>query len=266
MKFTISDCMSRINQALNYPAISYEDVSHFFDQAITELNTSLRISLPTVTEMRFENIFKVSEAPNVVALTKSPTAKIEVVDTVPEGAPSSTGNTIVYYYNASYRFDSSFYIYKNNTWTAFKKAYGIFRGDAFEFFDLYGEAPAYKKVPLEFVSEFSLTEYLPVDWIILFLIPYVCFKFSVRNGDSGGVFNDEFTQGFQQLQTSYNVPNSVVLSTVAHKPAYKSLVESSLHDLTRTVQTRAIFDDMKVPNGIHTIHGAGVFDLGGWGV
>lgn len=268
MKFTISDCISRINQALNYPAISYEDVSHFFDQAITELNTSLRVSIPTVTEMRLENTFKIAEGPNTILVNPSPLETklpILVVDKAPTETPDSLTWPIAYY-RAPSPLNRKFYIYKNGACTPVNKAYGVDRlGRCFETIALDGYA-VWREVQPEHVTEFSLTDYLTTDWIILFLIPYVCFKFAVRNGDNGALFSDEFTQGFQQLQTSYNVPNNVALNTVAHRPAYKHLVEANLHNLSRVVQVRAIYDDMKVPNGIHTVHGEGIFDNGGWGL
>lgn len=269
MKITISDCISRINQALNYPAISYEDVSHFFDQAIAELNTSLRIALPNVTEMRFENTFRISEHEDTIPLNPAPNSSetatyvsnvenIGNLPTPPDGWP-------IRYYCATNFLDRVFYIYKNGSWKPVQKAYGVdSSGRGYETVKA-GEMAAWREVPLETVTEFDLTTYLPTDWIILFLIPYVCFKFAVRNGDNGALFSDEFTQGFQQLQTSYNVPNTVTLSTVAHLPAYKQQVLDNIGNLNVKVTTRAISEKMRVPNGIRTISGATFMD-GGWGI
>lgn len=266
MNFTISDCVSRINQALNYPSISYEDVSHFFDQAISELNTSLRISLPTITEMRLEHTFKVSERPNTVILKTDPNADIDVVNTEPTSAIE--GKNIVYYVNEKYsKFSWGFYIWNGTAWDFHKRAYAVTPGGSCAYEAIPVDTYAvWREIPYETVSEFSLTEYLPTDWIILFLIPYVCFKFAVRNGDNGALFSDEFTQGFQQLQTSYNVPNTVVLSTVAHKEAYRKIVKDNLSNLNIKVPTRAVFDSMKIPNGVRVVHGEGFFDSGGWGI
>lgn len=264
MKFTLSDCMSRINQALNYPSLTYEDVSHFFDQAISELNTSLRIALPTVTEMRFENTFNILNSPNLIKVKILP---ITTVSSPPTEAPSASGSNIVYYYNKGSLLDNAIYIFKNGAWKAVEKAYGLApSGTLYETHVLDDEAGFVKiSDPVRF-REFSLTEYLPTDWIILFLIPYVCFKFSVRSGDNGALFSDEFTQGFQQLQTSYNVPNDVILSTVAHLPAYHTIAASNLSNLNITVTTRAITEDMRVRNGISKVYGDNVFDAGGWGI
>ena len=74
------------------------------------------------------------------------------------------------------------------------------------------------------------------------------------------------TQGFQQLQTSYNVPNTVQLSTVAHLPAYRKLVEDNLDNLRKEVPTRAIYQNMMVRNGISVVRATALFDTGGWGI
>lgn len=267
MKFTISDCISRINQALNYPSISYEDVSHFFDQAIAELNTSLRIALPTVTEMRLENTFKVSDSPNVVVISKARDNPVSSVSEVPEEAPVDGIVPVVYYVGGT-RLDRAFYIWKGTKWEKVDKVYGLVPGgdSAFELIAVDYTYAVWHEIPMERVVEFSLTDYLTTDWIILFLIPYVCFKFAVRNGDNGALFSDEFTQGFQQLQTSYGVPNSVALNTVAHLPAYRKLATENLNDLRKKVPTRAITGDMRIPNGVKTVHCNNLFDHGGWGI
>ncbi len=280
MKFTISDCMSRINQALNYPALAYEDVSHFFDQAISELNTILRISLPSVTEMRVENTFKVTDSPDCVALTTSPATSqsIPITENNPSRKPSiirdlsgEVINTKVAYYRDPETYaNNTLCVKKYEVWEPVEKVYGF-----------YAESPAKSQVytavvvgyyhaywvetPNESVAKFSLTDYLPVDWLILFVIPYVCFKFAVRNGDNGALFSDEFTQGLQQLQTAYNVPNFVTLNAVAHLSAYRDLVKANLNDLRKQVNTRAITEAMKVPNGIGKTYFS-VLDSGGWDV
>ena len=268
MKFTISDCISRINQALNYPAISYEDVSHFFDQAIAELNTSLIIALPTVTEMRLEHIFRISDSPNTIVLASKPTEIVEGSAEIPTVAPTGSASRVVYYTGAESRLNRKFYIWKDSVWTPVDKVYGIVSGgrSAYELVPVDYSYGTWYEIPLEHLVEFSLTEYLTTDWIILFLIPYVCFKFAVRNGDSGALFSDEFTQGFQQLQTSYSVPNNVTLSTVAHLPAYKNIVVENLNNLRKIVNTRAITEDMRIRNGVGAIYGANIFDNGGWGI
>lgn len=266
MKFTISDCISRINQALNYPAISYEDVSHFFDQAISELNTSLRVSIPTVTEMRDEHTYDITKHPDAVVIQEPAVSGIQSVSEIPQSAPGASDPKIVYH-NSGPVLDRRLYVF-SGSWKSYNKLYGIVSGKdyAFESIIVHYDYAVWRKIPIEYLREFSLTEYLPIDWINLFLIPYVCFKFAVRNGDSGALFSDEFTQGFQQLQTSYNVPNEVTLSTVAHLSAYTDIVKDNLANLDVKVSTRAITEDMKALNGIRKVYGVSVYDSGGWGI
>lgn len=267
MQFTITDCISRINQALNYPAISYDDVSHFFDQAIAELNTSLRIGLPLVSEMRAEHTFKISDNPNCIFIPSDAVlSSIDAVSELPE-APEDGDLPVVFYVDSDNALNSVFYIYREGSWHTADVVYGI-KPDrtSFQAIRIGNTAAAWVEVPYTYLKEFSLTEYLPTDWIVLFLIPYVCFKFAVRNGDGGELFSDEFTQGFQQLQTSYNVPNVVELTTVAHLPAYRELVKEHLNDLRITVATRAVTEEMRIRNGVQKINGVSVYDHGGWGI
>ena len=272
MKFTLNDCMSRINQVLNYPAVAYGDISHFFDQAIAELNTSLKIALPSVLEMRAEHTFKVTSDSSVVRLKELPTSNTTLNhSTFVPSLPPTEGASFGRYVCSNDFSDRKFYKWDGNTWAATDTLYGIYVDDS-------GALTTYVAVPIttsiavwapveqSHVTEFDLTEYLPLDWWTLFVIPYVCFKFSVRNGDSGELFADEFTQGFQQLQSSYNVPNAVRLSAVAGKPAYAELVKQHLAQLgTTMVFTRAIYEDMRVGNGIASVYG-GFYENGGWGV
>ena len=271
MKFTISDCISRINQALNYPSVTYEDVSNFFDHAIAELNTSLRIALPTFKEMRLENRFRVSDSPDTVIL-KTPPNESEPILSInydpnnpPEGSENILGDVV--YYVGGEKLKRTLYIRRGTTWKAVKTVYGILNGGAaYSLVIVDNSYAVWCEVPMEQVVEFDVTDYLASDWILLFIIPYVCFKFAVRNGDTGSLFSDEFTQGFQQLQTSYNVPNTVQLSTVAHLPAYRKLVEDNLDNLRKEVPTRAIYQNMMVRNGIGVVRATALFDTGGWGI
>lgn len=269
MKYTLNDCVSRINQALNYPAVAYEDVYHFFDQAIAELNTNLRIALPNVSEMRAEHTFDILEQENnVVRLTALPdnTTLIPYSTNVPSTAPES-GSEGVYVCGDSFS-DRAFYKWDGDTWNLVDKLYAIYVTSS--------DTQTYIAVPITktcavwapvnqtHCAEFDLTEYLPIDWWTLFIIPYVCFKFSVRNGDSGELFADEFTQGYQQLQSSYSVPNTVQLLSVVGRPAYNALVKQHIGNLGgTTVFTRAIYEDMRVGNGIPSVYG-GFYEIGDW--
>lgn len=259
MEFTLNNCVSRINQALNYPSLAYEDVYHFFDQAIHELNTSLKIALPTVTEMLAENEFRVEDQPNLVNLA----------DMQEDGLTFEPGKQY-----GNYAYDPvlgkyPFVLYAGESSTRLPGLYGYKFDTELGAYDTYATivlgGNAYWQKITDTSSEVYLTEYLPFDWWTLFVIPYVCSKWAVRNGDESAHFVDEYVQGFQQLQNSYNVPNRVKLSSVAGRHAYKKLVEERLPNLNAIVFTRAIYEDMKVGNGIAPVYG-GFYETGGWGV
>lgn len=265
MKFTLNDCISRINQALNYPSIQYEDVSHFFDQAIAELNTSFRIGLPSVTEMRFENTFKITESPNTILLTSSPTAD----NAIPTVSDLSTATAQVVYYvksGGTEKYENSLYVKKNGNYEPVSELYAFSFGKAYVAVPVAFSYAVWVETSLETVTSFNLLDYLPFDWWMLFVIPYVCFKSALRDGGNGSLFSDEFTQGFQQLQTSYGVPNTVRLSDVAHLKAYKNLVTDNIANLDKHVATRAVFDTMRISDGVRKTYGAELFDNGGWGI
>lgn len=254
--FTLSDCVSRINQILNYPSVTYEDISHFFDQAIAELNTTLHTSIPTVSEMLDE----VPE-PNYTPLVKM----TGISDKIPSKRPDTD-------YGGEYYYDipkQCFYVKEADGWNPYDQIYGMLPGNASV--QLYvsvvvasalGEA--YWTPVVKSNEDLVLTNYLPTNWIILFLIPYVCYKYSIREGMDPGVFSEELTQGFQQLQESYDVRETVRLSDVAGKFAYTKQVEENLPDLNKEVPTRAIYDSMKVRRAINATYRD--FYDGGWGL
>ena len=77
MEFTLSNCIDRINQILNYPSLTYDDVSAFFDQAIAELNTNLHIGLRSISEcITLNNEDVLSTRPNVVVFTNDEYAQL----------------------------------------------------------------------------------------------------------------------------------------------------------------------------------------------
>lgn len=269
MNFTLNDCLARINQVLNYPALAYEDVYHFFDQAIAELNTNLRIALPSVSEMRLAHTFEITAQEGLVRLEARPT-NTTTLDRYTSADALPQKGTYAYVCGDSFT-TREFYKYQGTIegWVKVPALYGIYLNDD-------GSMDAYTAVPIStstavwtpvgksHVAEFDLTEYLPIDWWTLFVIPYVCFKFAVRNGDSGELFVDEYTQGFQQLQSSYNVPNSILLIKVAGRPAYTELVKQYIGNLAGTmVFTRAIYEDMRVGNGIAPVYNE-FYTSGGW--
>ena len=263
--FTLYDCITRINQILNYPSITYMDISHFFDQAISELNTSFRIQLPLVSQMIDENRIDFTQLPEVVLLDSEPSGG--ALD-IPSGTPEDFTNTSKVYYNTE---DQKVYKYDNvdGVWKGYNRIYGVYMTSEYErkvyYTVVYYAAAGAQWVQLDDqrTSDFDLTTYMPEDWIILFLIPYVCFKTSVRDGSNGALYNEEYTQGFQQLQTSYDVPNFVKLNTVAHLPAYKYLVKDNLHCLDRVVPTRAVTHDMVIGNAVAPVYSDNT--MGGWG-
>lgn len=265
--FTLSACIQRINQILNYPAITYEDVSHFFDQAISELNTTFKIGLPLVSEMVSENRLNIQELPNLVSIKEMPTG---TPADIPVASPPNFTDTSKVYYDSTANL---FYKYNSlkASWDSYETVYGIFVDDSFKRY-VFQTLPLpisglaiWSSVDESRSGDFDLTQYLPVDFIILFLIPYVCFKFSVRDGNDGALYSEEWTQGWQQLQTSYDVPNFVELSKVAHLPAYTKFVKNNFDKLGKTIPTRAIYDTMKVGNAIMPSYG-GFYQGGGWNI
>lgn len=269
MKLTLNNVIERINQVLNYPSLAYEDVSHFFDHAIAELNTILKIAIPSVSEMVVKNTLDITLQPNTVLILTQPTAfDIPTTPVVPTEKPSENNPNYVYYANDRDPLDYGFYVWQSNGWQRYASLYGV----CFENL----KKTAYVAVPIgrnatweiseaNRTLEFDLCEYMTFDWWTLFVIPYVCFKYAVRDGDDGALYSTEFTQGLQQLQTSYDVPNKVALYTVAELSAYRDEVENNLNDLNKFTVTKAITDKMRVGNAISGVFG-GLFDTGGWGI
>lgn len=272
MKYTLNDCIARVNQVLNYPSLSYEDIYHFFDQAIAELNTSLHIGLPSVSEMVSEHTFTISERGDVVRLTTRPGNSDHITHLTEKPTAKIEGTDHVYVCGNSF-FERKFYKWNGTEWVETHHLYAIFveYGDtniakfAYSAVAISTELAVWVPVDYENVEEFDLQTYLPTEWWTLFIIPYVCFKFAVRNGDSGELFSDEFTQGFQQLQSSYHVPSDVVLRDAAGHPAYLELIKENIANLTVKVKTRAITKAMRVGTGIGATYG-GFYESGGWGI
>lgn len=265
--FTLSDCITRINQILNYPAFTYTDISHFFDQAISELNSTFRIGMPLVSQMISEQAIRVQDKPNLVVLASEPTG---TASDIPAGTIESFTDTSKTYYNTS---DNKLYKYSILTeqWDAYDKMYGLYApiGSPRAVYETLSVPLAnqaiWVKLDEKRLNDIDLTVYMPEDWVILFLIPYVCFKATMRDGGNGALYSEEFVQGFQQLQTSYDVPNKVLLSRVAHLPAYTAIVKSHLSNLAIEVPTRAVYPDMKIGNSIMPSYG-GFNSRGGWGI
>jgi hypothetical protein len=270
MKLTLDEVIQRINQVLNYPSVSYEDVYHFFDHAIAELDTILKVDIPSVSAMLIEFKDRLKTEGTTVLLSATPTNLafdanyIAVFDESPDGSPDSLGIR-----GFAYVRNSGFYTYSPNfkIWKRVPTLYGEVPTSPNEFYKAYYDLNSDSAiwVKSEFKGELDLCDYMPADWWTLFVIPYVCFKFAVRDGDDGALYSTEFTQGLQQLQTSYDVPNSVVLSTVADLPAYRALVLSNIDNLNTKVVPRAITNRMRVGNAVPAIFG-NMYSTGGWGI
>ena len=255
MKFTLSDCIVRLNQILNYPSLSYVDVSHFFDQAISEINSELHIGLRPISEIYKNSEFDINSLEHFVVLEEDVNNKT-----------LSTDSKDPIYYDPSTDL-----IHYGNNETA-NVLYGLRSTiqDGAPVYVVYrtvtvGGYNAYWVVHETSTSEnVDLSQYLPNDWIILFLIPYVCFRYAVRDGDTGATYAEDFGNGFQQLRNSYSIPCTVNLSQQAGKEAYKQDLEEHLPNINIQVPTRAIYEDMRVERNIAAQYG-GMFDRGGWG-
>ena len=95
MKFTLSECVDRINQTLNFPSVAYEDISLFFDQAIAELNTTLHIQIRPISEL-VKNYTNNVKFPNLVLLKTDPALNSGAIPVDPDNVDDLT-----YYYDSS---------------------------------------------------------------------------------------------------------------------------------------------------------------------
>ena len=263
----LSETIQHINAALNYPALTYVDVSFFFDAAIAELNTTLHTSIPTVSEMVKEFRQKMSKhGPNVAVLTSDPADdgyEIEIDKNI------ATLNHETYYDVEKQQFGIwDKYNVRHNYFDTAKAIYikddsdGVAQMHMYQA-NVYGNEAIWLEIPTDPEFECEISDYLPEDWILLWLIPYVCFKYTVRDGGTASSFADELTQGFQQLQETYNVPSKVVLATVADKPAYTTLVEENLPNLNIVIPVKAILPEMKHSRNLNAIFGS-FYDRGGF--
>lgn len=269
MEFTLDNCIQRINQILNYPSLTYGDVSHFFDQAIAELNTVLKISVPSVTEIIELNKIDVL-ARNDLFISRSALYTNEPITQWNVKNPQSVEG--IYYDNSANNLlrNSFKVIYKNNeepvtmdeVYVAHNSDYGLM---AYKTVKVGNSYAYFTPIPKIEQRQANLLDYLPMNFWILFVIPYVCFKFAVRNGDSGDLYQTEFVQGLQQLQTTYDVKNFVILADVAGREAYTEVVKNNLDNLNIKIPTRAIYETMRVGNAIRPEYG-NFYNTGGWGV
>lgn len=262
---TLTDTVNYINQALNYPAVTISDIKLFLNQGISELNTSLHINIPDIDTMSAEHRGTYSAREDVIIFETRPTEK-----DFSNLLSADTSSEIVYD-----EIKKVFIVRKDNhgAWDTvgeFKNLYGIFMDYSIGAHRVYKATMINlsKGLWLEVCGNalnFDLTNYLAKDWIMLFLIPYVCYKYSVRDGDTGILFSEEFSQGFQQLQNSFSIPSKVTLNDVVGEPAYTHLIKENLETLNKQVVTRAILEKYRVQRHLNAIYDD-FYNHGGWGL
>lgn len=263
MTYTLSDCIESINQILNYPSVSYTDISIYFDQAISELNTELHLGLRPISALYKESQTDTDDLQPLIILDSRPILS-NPLPSESEGAKVYFDGTNVYYFDLN-----------TNAYKPVEIVYGVYtymepdsegvdriRRELYRTVTIGGNAYwTYYEKSIE--RDVDLLEYLPYDWIVLFLIPYVCFKYAVRDGDSGKAYAEDFANGMQQLRNAYSVPCKVLLFSVADRKAYRTDAKTNLSNLNTYVPTRAIYESMRVPNVIRAEYG-GFYDKGGW--
>lgn len=260
MKYTLNQYIDTVNQVLNYPSITYEDIAIFLDQAIAELNTALHIQIQPITYLVRNYTNTVKTDPTVI-LTEEPTSSTRIPTVETEGFD--------YYYDTT---TQTYKVKLNDTWNEYTELYGMVydptqvNSKVYKAIKFTDSAILWGISNVTEPTSYDLTEILPVDWITLYLIPYICFKQSVRDGNNGSLYAEEFSQGFQQLQNAYDVPNEVNLMTVAGRSTvYKDDVLKHSPNLNINVPTRAITQNMLHGRAIMPEYG-NMYDNGGWGV
>ena len=261
---TLTQFMNEINAALNYPALSYPDISLFLDQAVAELNTTLHTGLRSISECI--RLFAKKHVPDagIVSLGASvPTA------TFPTSADGSLSGAQEY----AHVFSSSAshpreFAYRDGKEIKYsKRLLGIvtYNGQPSYFSAVAYSDSACSWVSCENPHVLDLNEYFDDEWVLLWLIPYVCFKYTVRDGGVASTFAEEMQQGFQQLQDTYDVPESYVLSERAGEFAYDEDLDEHSDDLTTRVKVRALKGYMKHGRSLNAEYGS-VYDAGGFGI
>lgn len=266
---TINEMIQNINQAVNYPALAYSDISLYFDMAIAELNTTLHTSIPTVSQMISEYEQRMSKVKNKsIRLDKDPEVVNYDIPSFDTSANAATAKTLGYRFYFVFE-THKFYVLNRvtNTYYACDKLDGFYvKEDAdtkYYTSCIIGDEVFWIKSTIDNILECDLADYLPDEWALLWMIPYICYKYTCRDGGTAATFAEEMTQGFQQLQETYDVPATVCLATYADRVAYTKLVEQNLPNLNIKVPTRAIYQDMKHNRVSNAIFG-GMYDRGGF--
>lgn len=250
--FSLTTTMNYINQALNYPAATFDDLKIYFDQAISEVNTTLHIGIKSIDTLIKEQHKTFNELQNIVLLegNKNDNLKIVCLKYAPNPEdPDSPAPK--YYYNTELqkfgKLVAQEYVY-------FDKLYAIYNNEnklsTYESVLISQDIAMFIENIFENPYELDLELYFPKDWIMLFIIPYVCFKYSVRDGNAVTLFMEDASQGFQQLSIAYNVPEFTSLVKEAGNPVYRQDILDNLDNLNVKVPTRAITEKMKVPRDI----------------
>jgi hypothetical protein len=255
-KLTLGELITKINKKLNFPSLSFDDVDVYLDQAISELNTLLHISIEPMSVIKNNYTSQFMYKNNIVRLESNPLTGTGInIPTVP-----GTNNVNEYYYNAT----EDEYMIKNTdgTYSAHEIIYG-------EYIDpttltstwvqpfLYGNTPKWYPSDIADPTSLNVLHFITLDWWILFVVPYVCAAYAAKDGGNAVLFNDEFAQGFIQLRANYDIQQRVKLTTVMHLPAYKEIADEVLADSKQLINlpelevlTKAITESMRIPDNL----------------
>jgi hypothetical protein len=233
-------------------------VDVYLDQAISELNTLLHISIEPMSVIKNNYTSQFMYKNNIVRLEFNPLTGTGInIPTVP-----GTNNANEYYYNAT----EDKYMIKNTdgTYSAHEIIYG-------EYIDpspnaltsiwvqpfLYGNTPKWYPSDIADPTSLNVLHFMTLDWWILFVVPYVCAAYAAKDGGNAVLFNDEFAQGFIQLRANYDIQQRVKLTTVMHLPAYKEISDEVLADSKQLINlpelevlTKAITESMRIPDNL----------------
>ena len=274
MNYRISDLLTAVNTALNYPAITFSDIAVYLDMCIGEINTTLHTSLRTVKDCIERSSLERMSVSMVQVLASEPTGESSEVPCIATLAGTEARK---WYYWVEKEIHPEWYrkfvfadgnggvIESSGFATATYVANGV---EQIYVAHAYSDGLCIWLKDIGY-EDIDLSDYLPEDWILLFVVPYICFKYTVRDGGTASTFAEEMEQGFQQLQETYDVPHAVLLSRFADKPAYRWDVKEALDKNPQSLNfmcvTRAIYENMKHERGVKPVYGS-VYDAGGWGV
>jgi len=275
MSYRLTELVNALNAALNYPAITYEDVSVYLDMCVSELNTTLHTSMKPFSEYVKRSSERALAENPLVQIANDPSGSEAAVDCVSD-AISEVSDGWHYWSERTSRPDlyGKFVRFASGEPAETRmRLFGYYKASD-KPAEMY-EAHVYSPTLCLWVrsagfGDVDVTEFLTADWILMFVVPYVCFKYAARDGGVASTFAEEMEQGFQQLQETYDVPASVDLASVKGFPAYRDDVESLEKAGVKSLEgvrcgTRAIYEYMKHPRGTNARYGS-LYDAGGWGL